>query len=215
MQHNAASTQTPTAVTVRIVSVNVGSIAPLAVGERTVMSGFRRTAQSGEVLVLPTGLAGDEHADTRVHGGPEKAVYAYPAEHYAFWHAQRREQGIAVDGETLAPGFLGENLTIEGLLEDQVWIGDDLHFPDCVLQVTQPRQPCFKFNAILGFNEAGRTLMRAGVSGFYLAVKTPGSVQAGQVATLVPGPRAQSVAQAQGEMAVKWRLKDPWAPATA
>lgn len=173
------------------------------------MSGFRRTGTSDLVQVTSTGLAGDEHADTRVHGGPEKAVYAYPSEHYAFWHAQRTEQGIALSGESLNPGFLGENLTIEGLIESNIWIGDELHLPDCVMLITQPRQPCFKFNAVMGFTEAARTLMRSGLSGFYLAVKVPGSIQAGQFATVIPGPRNQSVAQAQQEMAVKWRLQDP------
>ena len=125
------------------------------------------------------GLAGDEHGDLRVHGGVEKAIYAYPSEHYAFWRNQRREQGIGATNESLLPGFLGENLIISGLLVHQVWIGDQLRFPDFALRITQPRQPCNRFNAVIGFPEAARTLLRARVSGFYLAVDQAGTIHAG------------------------------------
>jgi MOSC domain-containing protein YiiM len=163
----------------------------------------------GVVAVNAQGLAGDEHGDLRVHGGIDKAVYACPMEHYAFWQTQRRDNGVGNQGESLAPGFLGENLTISGLLEDAVWIGDELHFPDCVLRVTMPRQPCFKFNAVLGFAHAARTMMQAGLSGFYLAVQVPGSIAAGQPMRLVAGPRTQSVAECLDDMRITWRLKPP------
>jgi MOSC domain-containing protein YiiM len=205
--------ETPAIPSPQLLSVNTGRVQPLVTADRTVPSGFRRSAEAGPVAVGAQGLAGDEHADLKVHGGVDKAVYAYPVEHYPFWQAQRQEQGVGVSGESLAPGFLGENLTVSGLLEDSVWIGDELHFPDCVLRVTMPRQPCFKFNAVLGYPMAARTLMQAGVSGFYLAVQVPGTICAGQPVRLVAGPRTQSVAQSLDELRVKWRLKAPGAPA--
>ena len=195
----------------QLLSVNTGKVQMLVAGDRTVPSGFRRSPVSSPVAVGPTGLGGDEHADLKVHGGVEKAVYACPVEHYAFWQAQRREHGVGLPGEELAPGFLGENLTISGLLEHSVWIGDGLHFPDCVLRITMPRQPCFKFNAVLGFTQAARTLMQAGVSGYYLAVQVPGSICSGQALRVVAGPRTQSVAQCLDELRVKWKLKVPGA----
>lgn len=201
--------ETPANTPPLLLSVNTGKIQPLVAGPRTVPSGFRRSPVLGPVTVGPLGLDGDEHADLRVHGGIDKAVYAYPVEHYAFWQNQRLEQGVSLPGESLAPGFLGENLTISGLMEDSVWIGDDLHFPDCVLRVTMPRQPCFKFNAILGFAEAAPTLMQAGVSGFYLKVQVPGSIQAAQSFRLIAGARTESVAQCMDVLRLKWRLKVP------
>ncbi|EWS58092.1 6-N-hydroxylaminopurine resistance protein [Hydrogenophaga sp. T4] len=90
-------------------------------------------------------------------------------EHLPFWQAQRRDAGVSLFDETLPPGFMGENLGIEGLLEHEVWIGDELHFPGCVLRATAPREPCFKFNAVMGLNQAGRLMMERLCSGFYLA----------------------------------------------
>lgn len=187
-------------------SLNIGIIRPLALNDRIVSSAFRRASVPGIVKVDTLGLAGDEHGDLRVHGGVDKAVYAYPSEHYAFWRNQRREQGIGAPDESLLPGFLGENLTISGLLEHQVWIGDQLRFPDCVLRITQPRQPCNKFNAVLGFPEAARTLLRARVSGFYLAVDQAGTIQAGQTFAVDPGPRQVTVTELQDEMRTRWKL---------
>lgn len=200
----AASTAEP--VSGLLQSLNIGTIRPLALNDRMVQSAFCRASVAGIVGVNPLGLAGDEHGDLRVHGGLEKAVYAYPSEHYAFWRDQRREQGVGAPDESLLPGFLGENLTISGLLEHQVWIGDQLCFPDCVLRITQPRQPCNKFNAVLGFPEAARTLLLARVSGFYLAVDQAGTIQAGQTFTVVPGPRQVTVTKLQDEMRARWKL---------
>jgi MOSC domain-containing protein YiiM len=141
-------------------------------------------------------LAGDEQADLSVHGGLDKAVYAYPQEHYAFWQAQRREQGVSLFDEGLPPGFVGENLSISGLLEADVFVGDELHFAHCVLRVTAPREPCFKFNAVMGFNTASKLMAVQARCGFYLSVAQPGTVTAGEAFTLVPGRRALSIQQA-------------------
>ena len=180
----------------KLLHLNVGRAAALQTQDQTVMSGIRKRAVDGPVEVGPLGLAGDEQADLSVHGGLAKAVYAYPAAHYAFWQAQRRDRGVSLFDEALPPGFMGENLTIDGPLEHEVFVGDEWHFPDCVLRVTAPREPCFKFNAVMGFAQAGRAMAVAGCCGYYLAVDRPGTIAAGQTATLVAGQRGLSIAQA-------------------
>ncbi len=184
------------AVTMRVRSVNVGTARPMLVGGRRVLSAIGKQSVAGPVAVGRLGLAGDEQADLSVHGGLDKAVYAYPAEHLAFWQARRREQGVSLWDEALTPGFVGENLTIEGLLEADVWIGDELRFPGCVLRVTAPREPCYKFNAVAGYAQASRDMLRHNACGFYLAVQQAGTLAAGQPFTLTPGPRALSVVEA-------------------
>ncbi len=190
---------TPATVVVR--HVNIGLARRLKVGERSVLTAIGKTSVNGPVAVGPLGLAGDEQADPSVHGGLGKAVYAYPAAHYAFWQAQRRERGVSLFDEALPPGFMGENLTVEGPLEHEMYVGDELHFPNCVLRVTAPREPCFKFNAVMGFPQAGRAMALAGNCGYYLAVDQPGVLCAGEIGTLVPGQRGLSIAQA---FAGKW-----------
>jgi MOSC domain-containing protein YiiM len=180
----------------RVVSVNVGCVRPLRVGERKLLSAIGKAPVHGPVAVRALGLAGDEQADLSIHGGLSKAVYAYPVEHLPFWTEQRRAHGVSLFDEPLPPGFMGENLSIEGLLEDQVWIGDELHFPDCVLRVTAPREPCGKFNAVMGLHTAGKRMMQQGCPGFYLAVAHPGTLAAGQGFTVRPGTRGLSVREA-------------------
>ncbi|MES2611751.1 MAG: MOSC domain-containing protein [Pseudomonadota bacterium] len=176
--------------------VNTGSARRLKVGERSVLTAIGKTAAAGPVAVHRLGLAGDEQADLSVHGGLDKAVYAYPFAHYAFWQAERRRHGVSLFDEELPPGFMGENLSVDGLLEHEVFVGDSLRFPDCVLRVTAPREPCFKFNAVMGFAQASRAMALAGCCGYYLAVDEPGTIAAGQRATLVPGRRSLGIAQA-------------------
>ncbi|BCO28486.1 hypothetical protein MIZ03_3392 [Rhodoferax lithotrophicus] len=156
---------------------------------RKVLTAIHKQAVTGSVAVLPLGLQGDEQADLSVHGGLDKAVYAYPTEHYAFWQQARQEAGLADIDATLPWGSMGENLSITGLLEAQVWVGDVLQFPHCALRVTQPREPCYKFNAAMGFATAAKLMAQNGCCGFYLAVDKPGSLQAGEAFELLPGPR--------------------------
>nr|WP_315427741.1 MOSC domain-containing protein [uncultured Albidiferax sp.] len=179
-------------------SVNVGHAHRLQAGGRRVLSAIGKQAVASAVAVRALGLEGDEQADLRVHGGLDKAVYAYPAEHYGFWQARRQAIGASLFKETLPPGYVGENLSLQGLLETDVWIGDSLHFPDCSLRVTEPRQPCFKFNAVMGYADAARDMRLQGCCGFYLAVLRPGSIQTGQAFTIEPGPRALSIPAAFG-----------------
>ena len=180
----------------RLLSVNVGAARPLRIGGRNILSAIGKAPVSGPVAVGRLGLQGDEQADPSVHGGLDKALYAYPVEHLPFWQEQRREAGVSLFNESPPPGFMGENLSIEGLLETEVWIGDELHFPGCALRVTAPREPCFKFNAVMGLNTAGRLMMERLCPGFYLAVAQPGRIEAGQPFTLVPGTRGLRVSEA-------------------
>ena len=173
----------------RLLSLNVALATPRDIGGREVMTAIGKHSATAPVEVRPLGLIGDEQADLSVHGGLGKAVYAYPSEHYPFWQTVRAQANVAAWGEALAPGALGENLTLAGLLEDQVWIGDVLRFADCELAVSEPRFPCFKLNAALGFTHAAQLMMANGWCGFYLAVRVPGTLRAGETFELVPGPR--------------------------
>ena len=173
----------------RLLSLNVSLAQMRDIGGREVMTAIGKRPTASQVEVRPLGLGGDEQADLSVHGGLGKAVYAYPSEHYAFWQTVRAQANVAAWGHTLAPGALGENLTLAGLLEDQVWIGDVLRFADCELAVSEPRFPCFKLNAAVGFKHASKLMMANGWCGFYLAVRVPGSLRAGETFDLVPGPR--------------------------
>ena len=176
-----------------IISVQVGSARRIRVGERSILSAYGKQPVAGAVPVLPLGLMGDEQADLSVHGGLEKAVYAYPSEHYAFWQMARREAGLGAIDDSLPPGSLGENLTLEGLLETGVWVGDVLKFPNCELRVTLPREPCYKFNAAMGFVRASKLMAQSGFCGFYLAVQTPGTLRAGDAFEVIPGRRGVGI----------------------
>lgn len=153
------------------------------------MTAIDKRPLDGPVTVGPLGLAGDEQADPTVHGGRSKAVYAYPAQHYAFWQTVRAQARAAPWGAPLPFGSIGENLTLEGLDEARLWVGDRLVLPRCVLAVTEPRQPCFKFAAAMGFAQAPRLMIQSGYCGVYLAVLEPGTVCAGNAFTIEPGPR--------------------------
>ena len=183
-------------VAARLISVNLGLARPLLASGRRVLSAIGKEPVAGPVAVARLGLAGDEQADLSVHGGLDKAVYGYPSEHLAFWQTKRLEHSVSLWDEVLPSGLVGENLSLQGLLEAQVWVGDELHFPGCVLRVTAPREPCYKFNAVMGYPQAARDMMLAGCCGFYLAVKQGGTIEAGQYGTLVPGQRGLSIAEA-------------------
>lgn len=180
----------------QVLGIQVGKATGRMIEGRRILTAFAKQAVQGTVAVGPLGLAGDEQADLSVHGGLNKAVYAYPSEHLALWQAARHERGLSLFDEALPLGAVGENLSLRGLLESEVWVGDELHFPDCVLRVTEPRQPCYKFTAVMGFAHAGKLMAETGACGFYLAVVQPGQLQAGQSFTLVPGSRSLRIDQA-------------------
>lgn len=176
----------PSESIIQVLSLNTATAALLPTAQGAVPSGIRKRPTTGRVAVSPQGLAGDEQADLAVHGGATKAVYAYPAEHYPFWETVRSQAKVA--GE-LAFGAMGENLSLRGLLEGQVWAGDRLRFPECELIVTTPRIPCFKFAAVMGFAQAVSLMAQSSYCGFYLAVHREGSLAAGEAFELIPGPR--------------------------
>jgi MOSC domain-containing protein YiiM len=174
---------------ITVSSVNTGRARAMEAGGRRWLSAIGKRPAAGAVTVHATGLEGDEQADPTVHGGLAKAVYAYPSEHYAFWQTVRAQARAAPWGEPLAPGTMGENLTLAGLLETELWIGDRLRLPGCLLAVSEPRLPCFKFNAVMGFAQASKLMVQSGYCGSYLAVVEPGVVTAGDMVELIAGPR--------------------------
>lgn len=173
----------------KVLQVCCGRAHEVTIGPRRVLTAIGKTAREGRVAVHPLGLDGDEQADPSVHGGRSKALYAYPSEHHPFWRTVRAQARVALWDEPLPPGLFGENLLVEGLVEDRLWIGDRLRLPGCELAVSEPRFPCFKFAAAMGFAQAVKLMVQSGYCGAYLAVVQPGTVGAGDPVELVPGPR--------------------------
>ena len=173
----------------RILSVNVGRPREVEWRGEKVRTSIWKAPVAGRVAVRRTNLAGDEQSDLSVHGGPEKAVYVYPSEHYPFWRAE-------LPGTELGFGQFGENLTSEGLLESELAIGDRLRIGSAEFQVTQPRVPCFKLGIRFGRPEFVKSFLRAGRSGFYLAVLREGELAAGDTVERIPiGTPSLSVAE--------------------
>jgi MOSC domain-containing protein YiiM len=162
---------------VRVVSVNVGRPRSTVWKGEPVTTAIFKKPVTGPVRVEGVNLEGDRQADLSVHGGRDKAVYAYAAEHYPYWRETL--------GRDLPWGMFGENLTVEGVpLEDELAVGDTLRVGTAELVVTQPRLPCFKLG--LRFGDAGmvRRFLEAGRSGVYLRIQEPGVVEAGDAIEL-------------------------------
>jgi MOSC domain-containing protein YiiM len=155
-----------------ILSVQTGRAAPL--GPAEVPSAFVKTARQGAVAVTRLGLDGDEQADLSVHGGPEKAVYAYAAAHYPQWALEFPQLAAHFTG-----GAMGENLTVSGLEEKAICVGDVHQAGSALLQVCQPRQPCFKFALRHGNKYLPKAMVRNGFSGWYYRVLRVGQLAAG------------------------------------
>jgi MOSC domain-containing protein YiiM len=179
-----------------LLAIQTGQVRPLMVGGRKLVSAIGKTTVSGPIAVGVLGLAGDEQADLSVHGGLNKAVYALPSEHLAWWQAQRQTRGATMFEEVLSPGYLGENLSLQGLLEHDLFIGDRLDFGEVVLRVTQPREPCGKFNAVMGYALAAKDMVQSGRCGFYLAVEQGGALEAGATCQVLAGSRSTRVSEA-------------------
>jgi MOSC domain-containing protein YiiM len=163
---------------VKLVAIHVGGPRDVPWQGRTVRTSIFKTPVSRRVQVARVNVEGDEQSDLSVHGGPGKAVYAYPAEHYPFW---RRE---LPDAE-LTWGAFGENFTTEGLLEEEVWIGDRYRVGTAELAVTQPRMPCYKLGIRFGRADMVKRFLQSRRSGFYFAVEREGEVGAGDAIDLV------------------------------
>ena len=162
-----------------LLSVQTGRVAPL--GPDQVPSGFVKTARQGSVAVGPLNLDGDEQADLTVHGSSEKAVYAYAAAHYPDWAAQFP----ALD---FTGGAMGENLTVTGMTEADICVGDVHAIGTALLQVCQPRQPCFKFALRHNNSRLPKAMVKSGHSGWYYRVLQPGALQAGDAVILHDRP---------------------------
>jgi MOSC domain-containing protein YiiM len=156
----------------QLVSVNVGLPRTISWKGRTVQTGIFKTPVNSRIQVRTLNLEGDGQADLSVHGGPDKAIYAYPFEHYDFW------RGEFPDME-LPWGTFGENLTTTGLSEEALNIGDTLRIGSAVAMITQPRLPCYKLAAKFGREEMITRFLSSGRSGFYLKVMQEGAVSAG------------------------------------
>ena len=156
----------------RVLSVNVGLPRDVEWRGKAVRTSIFKDSVAGPVAVSRLNLEGDEQSDLSVHGGVDKAVYAYPSEHYAYW----REQ---LPDVALAWGAFGENLTTEGLLEGGVQVGDRLRIGSAEFAVTQPRLPCFKLGVRFGRADMVKRFQRSGRTGFYLAVLREGAIAAG------------------------------------
>jgi MOSC domain-containing protein YiiM len=170
----------------KLVSVNVSLPRLVESRGRTVSTSIFKEPVAGRILVRRLSLEGDWQADLRSHGGLNKAVYAYPLEHYARWaHELGRDD--------LRPGQFGENLTLEGLTEDTVRLGDVFRVGGALLQVTQPRYPCFKLGIKMGDPSFPRRFLASGRTGFYLRVLEEGEVGAGDTVERVEKSDALTV----------------------
>jgi MOSC domain-containing protein YiiM len=163
----------------KVLSVNVGRPRQVDWRGDSVATSIYKVPVEGRVTVGRLNLLGDQQADLSVHGGPDKAIYAYPTEHYGFWHEE-------LPGVALPWGAFGENLSTEGLLEQAMRIGDRLHIGTAEFVVTQPRLPCFKLNARFQRPDMVKRFLRSGRTGFYLAVLQEGEVAAGDGIDRIP-----------------------------
>jgi MOSC domain-containing protein YiiM len=166
---------------VKLLSVHTGKVAPL--GPEGVPSGFVKQARHGAVAVGLEGLDGDAQADLSVHGGPEKAVYGYAADHYPDWEAEH--PGHA---GRFAPGSMGENLAVAGMTEATLCVGDIHRIGSALLQVCQPRQPCFKLALRFDDPHMVRAMVQSLRSGWYYRVLETGALRAGDAVALEARP---------------------------
>jgi len=155
----------------RVLSVNVGMPRAVEWQGTTLLTGIFKDPVTGSVPLRALNLAGDAQADLSLHGGPDKAVYAYPSEHYGAWEARL--------GRRLLPGAFGENFTTEGLVEDRVHIGDEFRIGTARLVITQPRLPCYKLGIRFDDPSIVRTFLKTGWPGIYFAVVEEGMVGPG------------------------------------
>ncbi len=154
-------------------------------------SAIDKQAVDGELRIGPQGLEGDEQADQRNHGGPDRALNHYPAEHYPYWRQTFPDARIAFE-----PGAFGENLSTRGWTEAEAYVGDIFRFGDAVIQITQPRFPCWKLNHHTGVDDMARELVSTGRSGWLYRVLEPGVARAGDDLVLLEAhPARASIAE--------------------
>jgi MOSC domain-containing protein YiiM len=155
-----------------LLSLNAGRPRLITYRGTTINTGIFKEPVSGPVMLRTLNLDGDRQADLSVHGGPYKAVYAYPSEHYEFWRQQ-------FPGMNLPWGAFGENLTTTGLFENELHVGDRLQIGSAEIMVRQPRTPCYKLAAKFQRDDMIERFLRSSRSGFYFSVEKEGLIQAG------------------------------------
>jgi MOSC domain-containing protein YiiM len=201
----------------KLISISSGKVLPLFGNHhpdyKSVASAIRKNSISNlqnpsTVEITSLGVKGDEQADLNVHGGIEKAIYVYPIEHYDFWNQLLTRE--TKKSTLLQHGAIGENFTIEGLLETDVFVGDKLLIGDLEFSVVKLREPCFKFNAAMGYKGASKAMLQSGFSGWYLRVIKTGVVTAGAQITLIPGAREISIAQQNKNLLKNRHQQDLW-----
>ena len=156
----------------KLASVNVGLPREVAWKGKTVSTGIFKDPVDGPVALRRHNLAGDRQADLSVHGGPTKAVYVYPTQHYDYWRAELADDGLAW-------GSFGENLTVDGVDEETTCIGDEFRIGTARMVVTEPRMPCFKLGIRFDRSDMVKRFLRSQRTGFYFGVLEEGVVQAG------------------------------------
>jgi MOSC domain-containing protein YiiM len=156
----------------KLLSLNVARPRLIVYKGATINTGIFKQSVAGRVALRTLNLDGDRQADLSVHGGPYKAVYAYPSEHYEYWHKQLPE-------DDLPWGMFGENFTTEGFAEDDLHVGDRYRIGSSIVMVRQPRVPCYKLAAKFKRDEILQQFLRSGRSGFYLSVEQEGEVGPG------------------------------------
>jgi len=159
---------------IRIISVNVGMPRSVSVRGGVVLTSIFKTSIKDRRAVRGHNIEGDQQSDLTVHGGPNKAIYCYPSEHYAFWRGQ-------LPGMQLDWGHFGENITSEGLLESDARIGDTFRIGSAIARVTQPRMPCFKLNLRFDRPDMVKRFWASGRSGIYFSIVQEGDLAAGDV----------------------------------
>jgi MOSC domain-containing protein YiiM len=164
----------------KLVSVNVGLPREVDWHGKSVQTSIWKNPVKGPVRVGALNLDGDQQSDLSVHGGADKAVYAYPSEHYSYWRQEFPDM-------ELPWGVFGENFTTQGLLEEKLQIGDRLRIGSAEFVVTQPRMPCFKLGIRFGRPDMVKRFLRGGRTGFYLSVLHEGRVAAGDSIDHVAG----------------------------
>lgn len=162
----------------KLLSVNVAMPREITHRGRTAMSGIFKVPLTGRATLHEFNIEGDSQADLEAHGGTHKAAYAYTCENYAFWEAE-------LGGDALADGLFGENLTVEGMTDETVHIGDVFRVGDAVVEVTQPRVPCWKLGARMEIDGFEKRFLGALRLGFYLRVVEEGEIGAGDTIKLV------------------------------
>lgn len=162
----------------KLISLNVGLPQSLMRNGEPVSTAIFKTPVSGRIILRTLNLDGDGQADLSVHGGPSKAVYAYPSEHYDYWKHE-------LPGMQLPWGMFGENFTTSGLYEADLNIGDKFRLGTAVIMITEPRMPCYKLGIRFGRSDIIKRFLVSGRTGFYFAVLQEGEVRAGDQIELI------------------------------